>query len=75
MRTIIDLSDRQVRELDILGKREKVSRSESIRRAVDVYLAQEAGKGWERRPAFGAWGTGVGDAVDLQCKLRDEWSR
>jgi len=43
MRTIVDLPEDQIKALDSIGKREDLSRTELVRRAVAAYLdgAQE----------------------------------
>jgi site-specific recombinase XerC len=74
MRTIVDLSERQMEALGRISKHRKLSLAELIRQAVDRYLA-------EYRPelgaAFGLWkraGARV-DGIAYQRRLRREWSR
>ena len=72
MRTIIDLTDRQIQALDEAARSRKLSRAELIRQAVDRYLKEIAPALEE---AFGAWRR-AGRAVDgaaYQRKLRREW--
>jgi metal-responsive CopG/Arc/MetJ family transcriptional regulator len=74
MRTIIDLSDRQIAELERLGRTRKVSRAELIRQAVERYLQENAPA---REEGFGLWQrAGVRqDGLALQRRLRKEWRR
>jgi hypothetical protein len=55
MRTIIDISDEQVKALDELSQLEQTSRVALIRRAIDKLLAQEAQNGLAYDAAFGLW--------------------
>ncbi len=74
MRTIIDLSDRQIGALERISRSRKLSRAELIRQAVDRYLQEYLAS---RDEAFGLWkGEGVReDGVALQRRLRKEWKR
>ena len=72
MRTIIDLPERQLAELDRISKSRKLSRAALIRQAVERYLAEHAP---ERGAAFGLWRR-VGareDGLAYQRRLRKEW--
>lgn len=71
MRTLIDLSDRQVEALDELSKRERRSRAAIIRLAIDDYLAERRGQ--QEGEAFGLWGKRRVDGVIYQRKVRSEW--
>ncbi len=71
MRTLIDLTDRQVAGLKDLAKSEERSRAALIRQAIDDYLAK---RGSERDvDAFGLWGEREVDGLAYQKKVRDEW--
>ena len=72
MRTIIDLPDHQVAALAELCAREKISRAEAVRRALDAMLAESRGR--NRESAFGAWAP-RGDSRKVVDALREEWSR
>lgn len=41
MRIIVDLPNEQIKALDSLGKSQNLPRAELVRRAVDLYLAEE----------------------------------
>lgn len=78
MRTIIELPDEQLRALAMYCAREKVSRAEAVRRAVDV-LTREAEREREARQAafdagFGIW-KDRRDAREIVEELRSEWDR
>ena len=71
MRTLVDLGDAQLQELDNLSKREKTSRAALIRQAIDEYLAARQRR--RNRDAFGLWGDRAVDGLAYQEKARDEW--
>ena len=72
MRTLVDIPEDELEELNALSQARKVSRAELIRQAVAGFLAQNKA-GLE--DSFGLWkGRGV-DGVDYQNKLRSEWER
>jgi metal-responsive CopG/Arc/MetJ family transcriptional regulator len=73
MRTIVDLPEEQLKALASIGKREKVSRAELIRRAVAEYL-RRLGSG-STHEAFGIWRDRGEESLDIQNRLRDEWNR
>lgn len=69
MRTIVDLSDEQVRELADLCRPEGLSRTEAVRRAIAEYLRA-------RRPdgeLFGLWRDREIDSLEYERSLRREW--
>jgi metal-responsive CopG/Arc/MetJ family transcriptional regulator len=74
MRTIIDLPDRQIEELERLVRSRNLSRAELIRQAIERYLQENAPA---REEAFGLWkGAGARqDGLALQRRLRKEWDR
>lgn len=69
MRTIIDLPDRTVAELDRIKAERGTSRAALVREAVERYLEAQAGG---RRAAFGAWNDDE-DGLAFQRRLRGEW--
>jgi len=71
MRTIVDIPDRDVHELDALCGREHMSRAEAIRRAVGDYLKRHLRA--EEDAAFGLWKDRKQEALSCQNALRDEW--
>lgn len=71
VRTIIDLRDDQLAELDAITAEERISRAEALRRAVDVYLRER--KRDAARKAFGAWQHKKLDGVEYTRAVREEW--
>ena len=71
MRTLVDLGDSQIEELDELSKRERRSRAALIRQAIDDYLAKRRSK--QQSDAFGLWGKRKVDGLVYQKKVRNEW--
>ena len=73
MRTIIELPQDQLTELDAHCRRENVSRAEAIRRAIAAMLDDQSKV--DAAGAFGLWrDRGADAAADLE-RLRDEWAR
>ena len=73
MRTIIELTNEQIRELDRLRKLQQVSRTALVRQAVDAYLVTE--REHQAPAAFGIWREQPRDALAHQETLRQEWSQ
>ncbi len=73
MRTIIDIPDDLLREVDSLAKGEKISRAEAIRRAMTDYLAKRSTP--RADAAFGIWKSKKIDPLDYEDSLRGEWNR
>ena len=71
MRTLVDLGDTQLRELDELSKDEKRSRAALIREAIDDYLAKR--RKILEGDAFGLWGKRKVDGLAYQERVRSEW--
>lgn len=71
MRTIVDIPERDLRRLDAIARKQKVSRTEVVRKAVAEYATRQS----EVEEFFGLWrGRGI-DALAHQNALRDEWER
>jgi len=71
MRTLVDVGDAQLQELDALSKEEKRSRAALIREAIEDYLARRRRR--HEGEAFGLWGTRKIDGLVYQEKVRREW--
>ncbi len=71
MRTLVDIGDPQVHELDELSKQDRRSRAALIREAIDDYLAKRRSK--RSGDAFGLWGKRKVDGLAYQEKVRREW--
>ncbi|HEY5475091.1 MAG TPA: ribbon-helix-helix protein, CopG family [Tepidiformaceae bacterium] len=79
MRTIIDLTDEQLRGLTELCRKEHISRAEAIRRAVARLLEERAAARETRRDAlnasFGLWKDRAADTDAYLAGVRSEWER
>jgi len=77
MRTIIDLTDDQVKQLAEYCSERRVSRAEAIRTAVNALLNESAKERRKRllRQSAGAWKHKGIDALEYQRALRAEWDR
>jgi metal-responsive CopG/Arc/MetJ family transcriptional regulator len=71
MRTLVDLTDAQLRALDELSKKDQRSRAVLIRQAIDDYLRKRRHE--EEGEAFGLWGYRKADGLAYQKKVRSEW--
>ena len=70
VRTIVDLPAEQMRKLALLCRKEKISRAEAVRRAVEQLLRNSSTG--DLRAYFGASKTGGSVARQVR-KLRAEW--
>jgi metal-responsive CopG/Arc/MetJ family transcriptional regulator len=71
MRTIVDLTQEQIRKLALFCRKEKISRAEAVRRAVEHLLRGSAAS--DLRSYFGASKT-RGTVSRHVTKLRREWN-
>ena len=72
MRTIVDIPENVIKNLDEVGSNEHCSRAALIREALACYLSEHYAK--ESSEAYGIWKDDIIDGVDFQRNLRDEWS-
>jgi type III secretory pathway component EscV len=70
MRILVDIPDRQIKELIRISKAEKVSRAEIIRQAVAAFIEVKNPGTVE---AFGLWKEREMDSLTYQEQLRSEW--
>ena len=73
MRTLIDIPENLLAEIDSLAKREKISRAEAVRRAMAEYVAKRSIS--KPDAGFGIWKSKRIDALDYEDSLRGEWHR
>lgn len=79
MRTIVDLPDEDIKHLDAIGKKEDVSRTELVRRAVAQYLDSEKQRSLDAIDKYYGFLKDVPgafdglDGVEYQRKMRAEW--
>lgn len=71
MRTLVDIPEKMLGELDSIAKRESISRAEAVRRAIAEFMAE---RGVMRSDAaFGIWKSRNIDALEYEDSLRGEW--
>jgi metal-responsive CopG/Arc/MetJ family transcriptional regulator len=70
MRTLVDIPEEELEQLNVLSKARRVSRAELIRQAVAGYLERNK-VGLES--SFGLWKEKAVDGVSYQERLRSEW--
>jgi metal-responsive CopG/Arc/MetJ family transcriptional regulator len=73
MRTLVDIPDSLLEEVDDVARREKLSRAEAVRRAIREYVAQR--RGGRADAAFGIWKSRQVDGLDYENSVRGEWDR
>ena len=73
MRTIIEVPDDVVKNLDRLGQLQKKSRAAIIRDAISSYLEQKAISSSDA--AFGIWKGRKKDGLNYQKEMRAEWEK
>lgn len=75
MRTLVDIPEEDIEQLDALALLEKKSRAAEIREAIRQYLASKSNNDWIRRGA-GYWKdrTDIRDAVEYQRAAREDRS-
>jgi metal-responsive CopG/Arc/MetJ family transcriptional regulator len=72
MRTIVDLPDEQLGALARLCEKQKISRAEAVRRAVDRLIKES--KADQKDVGFGIWKHKNMESRKFVEKLRNEWS-
>lgn len=70
MRTLVDIPDRQLKDLSAICEAEKVSRAEVIRQAISSYIEK---KKPGTADAFGLWRDRKVDGLEYQEQVRSEW--
>lgn len=74
MRTIIDLPEENIKSLDLLAKRAKLSRAELIRRAVTAFIETETLNQSVSHDIFGLYADiFTQDALEIEKNFRAEW--
>ncbi|MCC8406889.1 MAG: hypothetical protein LN546_03490 [Rickettsia endosymbiont of Ecitomorpha arachnoides] len=74
MRTIINIADSQIKILDQLSKKKKISRDKIIGQALTSYIASNDHNNKAFENAFGLWKDKNLDSLEYQTKLRNEWN-
>ena len=73
MRTIVDIPDPQVKILNQLSKKKKISRAAIIRQALADFIISHSKTRNSYKAAFGIWNKKKINSIDYQNKLRNEW--
>jgi predicted transcriptional regulator len=71
MRTLVDIDEPHLRELDRLASRERRSRAAMVREAIAEYLDKRTPQALD--DAYGLWGERKVDGLHYQEKVRSEW--
>lgn len=71
MRALVDIDEKDIREIDRLARKQNRSRASLIREAVAGYIKENAGEAADE--AFGLWAHQEVDGLAFQRKLRSEW--
>ena len=73
MRTLVDIPDEDIQQLDALAAKTKRSRAAAIRDAVKLYLVRNSNNDWIER-GYGYWAnrTDIGDSVEYQRAIRED---
>lgn len=71
VRTLVDIGDPEVKALDRLAQRERMSRAALIRKAINDFLARNNAD--IEAEAFGLWGDRKIDGLTYQENMRSEW--
>lgn len=73
MRTLVDIPEHELEQLNRLSRARKVSRAHLVRSAIHEYLGKNS-----QDPAdlvFGMWADRGIDALEYQEQMRREWER
>jgi len=70
MRTLVDIPDRQIKDLAAICAAEKKTRAEVIRQAIAAYIV---GHKPTAEGAFGLWRDSKVDGLAYQEQVRSEW--
>ena len=71
MRTLVDIPEKDLKELTRLSKARKVSRAQLVRCAVSEYLQAQPKDALD--DFFGIWADRKIDGLEYQLKMRAEW--
>jgi predicted transcriptional regulator len=71
VRTLVDIHEPDLKELDRLASRERRSRAALVRQAISEYLDRRTPQALD--DAYGLWGERKVDGLRYQEKVRSEW--
>jgi len=72
MRTIVEIPEKMLEDLDAISNAKRQARAVTVREAVREYLERNAKV--ETVKAFGLWRKRMQDGVKMQRELRNEWT-
>ena len=70
MKTLVDIPNNQIKSLAMICDEFNISRSEAIRRGIDLFIKKNNKKNID---VFGIWKDKNIDGLKYQNNLRDEW--
>jgi hypothetical protein len=70
MKTLIDIPNNQIKSLAMICDEFNISRSEAIRRGIDLFITKNNKKNID---VFGVWKNKNIDGLKYQNNLRNEW--
>ena len=73
MRTLVDIPDEDIEQLDALAAKGKRSRAAAIREAIKLYLVRNSDNDWIER-GYGYWAdrTDIRDGLEYQLAIRED---
>ena len=71
MRTLVDIPEADLKQLNRLSKKKKVSRAHLVRCAISNYLNAQSKDSLDE--FFGLWADCKIDGLEYQLKMRAEW--
>lgn len=72
VRTLVDIPEEKIKELDELGKKENQPRAVLIREAISEYLHKRKKDGSE---VFGLWKNRNIDSLKYEKEVRKDWEK
>jgi metal-responsive CopG/Arc/MetJ family transcriptional regulator len=69
-RTIIDIPNEQLHEVDRVCRALGISRAEAVRRSLDAFVSQNQAV---QEEGFGLWQGAAADSVNLVQTIRGQW--
>lgn len=74
MRTLVDIPEEHIRQLDTLASKARRSRAAEIRDAIGRYLREATDNSWIYGEGFGYWKDrdDIGDGVEYQRAMRED---
>lgn len=71
MRTLVDIPEEELKQLNQISKKKRVSRAHLVRCAISNYLNEQPKDSLDK--FFGIWADRKIDGLEYQLKMRSEW--